>query len=136
MTESRYLQVFGDAIDALFRSVGVDERYRASARMFYTVETHITHQAEALVNESLYVTSQVLLVDDKRLQVFHRLHRAAESTLLATCEQMYLHVDTRRKKSCAIEPAVRAQLRQLAAAHASLPNPRERGRAVGNRAGA
>ena len=133
MTESRYLQVFGDAIDVLFRSAGIDERYRAAGRMFYTVETHITHQAEALVNESLYLTSQVLSVDDKRLQVFHRLHRATDATLLATCEQMYLHVDTQRKKSCSIEPAVRARLTQLAAAHAKLPDPAQRGRAVGRR---
>ena len=133
MTESRYLQVFGDAIDVLFRNAGIGEQYRAAGRMFYTVETHITHQAEALVNESLYLTSQVLSVDDKRLQVFHRLHRTADSTLLATCEQMYLHVDTQRKKACPIEPAVRARLTQLAAAHARLPDPAERGLSVGKR---
>ena len=136
MTESRYLQVFGDAIDVLFRSVGIDEQYRAAGRMFYTVETHITHQAEALVNESLYLTSQVLSVDDKRLQVFHRLHRAADSALLATCEQMYLHVDTRQKRSVPLEPATRARLGQLATAHAALPSPTERGRCVGKRPGA
>jgi len=38
MTDSRYLQVFGDATDALFRYAGVDEGYRRSGRAMYTVE--------------------------------------------------------------------------------------------------
>ena len=32
MTDSRYLQVFGDATDALLRAVGVDDAYRATGR--------------------------------------------------------------------------------------------------------
>ncbi len=76
MSESRYLQVFGDAMDALYRRVGVDEGYRAAARMFYTVESHLVHMAEARVNEPLEVTTQVLAFDDKRLHVFHRLYRS------------------------------------------------------------
>src|ERR1700692_4736943 len=42
MTDSRYLQVFGDATDALFRAVGVDDAYRESGRALYTVERHVT----------------------------------------------------------------------------------------------
>src|SRR5579872_1353943 len=49
MTDSRYLQVFGDATDALFRQVGIDDMYRRSGRAMYTVETHVTHVAEAKV---------------------------------------------------------------------------------------
>ena len=32
MTDSRYLQVFGDAMDALFRWAGVDDAYRKAGR--------------------------------------------------------------------------------------------------------
>ncbi len=131
MTESRYLYVFGLACDALFRSVGVDEHYRARARMFFSVETHLTHQAEALVNDAFYVTGQLLSVDDKRLRVFYRLQRGSDGRLLATGEQLYLHVDTAIKHSCVIDAAVRTQLDRLVAAHAQLPSPRECGRSVG-----
>ena len=136
MTESRYLQVFGDSLDAFYRGIGVDDAYRAASRMFFTVESHLVHHAEALVNQSLYVTTQVLSVDDKRLHVFHQLHRAADSARLASCEQLLLHVDTSRRKACTIEPAVHARLAQLAATHATLPQPPERGRAVGASRGA
>jgi carnitine 3-dehydrogenase len=131
MTESRYLQVFGDALDAFYRSVGVDDAYRAASRMFFSVESHLMHHAEALVNQSLYVTTQILSVDTKRLHVFHRLYREADQTLLASCEQLLLHVDTSQRKACAIEPPVHARLSQVATAHANLPKPRERGRSVG-----
>ena len=133
MTEMRYLQVFGDAADALFRSVGIDEAYRAAGRMFFTVETHIVHKAEALVNQSLHLTTQVLMVGDKRLQLFSRLYRNSDLQLLATGEQMFVHVDTQRRESCALPTEVRAALEAYATAHARLPDPPERGRAIGAR---
>ena len=39
MTDWRYLQVFGDATDALLRYAGVDDAYRRSGRALYTVES-------------------------------------------------------------------------------------------------
>ncbi len=133
MSESCYLQVFGDAMDALYRRVGVDEAYRATARMFYTVETHLVHTAEARVNEPLEVTTQVLALDDKRLHVVHRLYRSSDARLLATAEQMHLHVDTANHKAAPIHGPVRTRLEQLASAHAKLPVPPEAGRHVGPR---
>lgn len=131
MTESRYLQVFGDALDAFYRSIGVDESYRAAKHMFFSAETHLTHQAEAFVEQTLHVTTRVIAVDDKRLQVFHRMHRDTDGQLLATSEQMLLHVDTERREACPIEPAVRARLDKLLNAQTGLPQPPELGRAVG-----
>jgi len=133
MSESRYLQVFGDAMDALYRRVGVDEAYRATSRMFYSVESHLVHKAEAHCHEPIEVTTQVLAVDDKRLHVLHRLQRTSDGTLLATAEQMHLHVDTVNHKATPIDAAVRSRLRELANAHASLPMPPEAGRRVGLR---
>src|SRR5579862_2607325 len=43
MSDFRYAQLFGEAVDVLFRQVGVDEAYRESGRMYYTVENHIVH---------------------------------------------------------------------------------------------
>jgi carnitine 3-dehydrogenase len=133
MSESCYLQVFGDAMDALYRRVGVDEDYRAAAHMFYTVESHLVHKAEARVNEPLEVTTQLLALDNKRLHVFHRLYRTSDATLLATVEQMHLHVDTANRKAAPIHGAVRTRLEELASAHANLPVPPEAGRHVGAR---
>src|ERR1700722_14351350 len=86
MSDFRYSQLFGDAMDALFRRVGVDEAYRATGRMYYTVENHVRHTGEAKAGETLYITAQILGVDDKRLHIFQRLHHARDGKQIATAE--------------------------------------------------
>jgi carnitine 3-dehydrogenase len=133
MTDFRYGQVFGDAMDVLFRQVGVDEGYRNTGRMYYTVENHIRHQGEAKVGEPLYVTAQVLSVDDKRLHVFLRMHRGRDHAQIATAEQMYLHVDTAAAKAAPADAAVRSKLESILRSQAGLSAPAEAGRPVGRR---
>ncbi len=60
MSDFRYGQVFGDAMDVLYRRVGLDEAYRTSGRMYYTVESHVRHLGEAKAGQPLYVTTQIL----------------------------------------------------------------------------
>ena len=103
------MQVFGEAMEALYRRVGVDEAYRLSGRMLYTVDTHVAHLAEAKVNEPLYATTQVLSVDDKRLKVTHRLYRGRDDALIATGEQTHLHVNTRAGKASPMDEEVQPQ---------------------------
>lgn len=74
LTESRYLQVFGDATDALLRFVGVDDDYMAAGRSFYTVETHLRHLREVGGGEPLTVATRILGCDGKRLHLFHTMH--------------------------------------------------------------
>jgi carnitine 3-dehydrogenase len=129
--ESRYLQVFGDASDALLRYIGIDAAYVAAGGSYYTVETHLSHLREASAGEHLHVTTQVLGLDDKRLHLFHELYRSGDDVLLATAEQMFIHVDTTEGRACPARADILAQLAKLAAAHAALPTPERAGRAVG-----
>jgi carnitine 3-dehydrogenase len=131
MTDSRYLQVFGDATDALFRRVGVDDSYRKAGRAMYTVETHVSHLSEAKALEGLYVTTHLLSVDDKRVHLFHRLLRTRDDVIVATGEQIYLHVDTEAGKATPMDSQVRAKLDGIRAAHAHLPAAEQVGRHVG-----
>jgi carnitine 3-dehydrogenase len=133
MSDFRYGQVFGDAMDALYRLVGVNESYRASGRMYYSVESHVKHVGEAKDGEGLYVTTQILNVDDKRLHVFHRMHRTRDDGQVATAEQMHLHVDTAAAKAAPVDPSVRAKLQSLRAGQASLPLPAEAGWHIGRK---
>jgi carnitine 3-dehydrogenase len=131
MTDSRYLQVFGDATDALFRRVGVDDAYRKSGRAMYTMETHVSHLNEAKALEGLYVTTQLLSVDDKRVHLFHHLRRTRDNAVVATGEQIYLHVDTRAGKASPMDTQVRSKLDAIRASHADLAIPEQKGRHVG-----
>jgi carnitine 3-dehydrogenase len=127
--ESRYLQVFGDASDALFAYLGLDAEYRA-AGSYFTVESHLSHLREALLDDRLSVTTQVLDFDARRLQVFHSLSREADGTLLATAEQLFLHVDTVDRRAAPAAAAVLARVQRIAEAHAALPRPERAGRAI------
>jgi carnitine 3-dehydrogenase len=123
MTDARYLQVFGDATDALLRAVGVDDAYRQSGRAFYTVETHVLHKAEALALDPLYVTTRILALDDKRIHLAHSLYRRRDERLVATGEQLYLHVNRTAGKAAPMDAAMRARLDGIRAAHAGVPEP-------------
>jgi carnitine 3-dehydrogenase len=130
MTDSRYLQVFGDATDALFRHVGIDAEYRKSGRSLYTVESHITHQAEVRALDPAHVLTRVLAVDDKRVHLFHRLVRSRDDVGVATGEQIYLHVNTAAGKAAPMQAGVRARLELLCSAQSREPAPREAGRHI------
>jgi carnitine 3-dehydrogenase len=129
--ESRYLKVFGDATDALLRYLGVDAAYLAAGGSYYTVETHLSHLREASAGDGLDVTTRVLGFDDKRLHLFHELHRSGDEVLVATAEQMLLHVDTAAGRAQPARPEILARVGKLAAAHAGLPKPERAGRAIG-----
>jgi len=118
MTDSRYLQVFGDATDALFRYAGIDDDYRSSGRALYTVESHVVHKAQARSQDPLYVTSRVLEVDDKRVRLQHSLHQRRDDQLVASAEQLYLHVSTPAGKVSIMDAAVRSRLAELQTATA------------------
>jgi carnitine 3-dehydrogenase len=129
--ESRYLQVFGDASDALLRYIGIDAAYLAAGGSYYTVETHLSHLREASAGEHLHVTTQVLGFDDKRLHLFHELYRSGDDVLLATAEQMLIHVGTIEGRARPARPEIVARIAKLAAAQTALPRPERAGRAIG-----
>ncbi|HEX3500295.1 MAG TPA: carnitine 3-dehydrogenase [Stellaceae bacterium] len=130
MTESRYLQVAGYATDALFRLVGVDKAYFAAGLSYYTAETHLIHRREVAGGEKIHVTTQILGADDKRIHLFHSLYRSRDETLLATLEQMQLHVDSTQGRACPAREDVRLRVRRLADAQAALPRPEVVGRRI------
>jgi carnitine 3-dehydrogenase len=98
--------------------------------MYYSVESHVLHKGEARDGDSLYVTTQLLAVDEKRLHVLHRLHRGRDDALIATGEQMHLHVDTAAGKAAPVDPTVRSRLDAILKLHATLPRPPEAGRSI------
>ena len=126
--ESRYLQVFGDTTDALLRRIGLDPGAGSS---YFTVETHMSHLGQARAEERLHTTTQILGHDEKRLHLFHSLYRTGDDALLATAEQMLLHVDTRAERAAPAAPELLERIARIAAAHAALPRPERAGRSIG-----
>ena len=129
--ESRYLQLFADATDALLGTVGVDAGYLADEGSYFTVETHLSHLRQLEAGDRVHVTTQVLGSDDKRLHVFHVLLRKGEAAPLATAEQMLLHVDTVSGRAAPSREPVCTRVAELTRRHAALPRPERAGRSIG-----
>jgi carnitine 3-dehydrogenase / betainyl-CoA thioesterase len=122
LSESVYLLIFGDSSDAFFRFFGVDEKYRASGHSLYTVETHMRNLREVSLGERLRLSLQVLGVDAKRVHIAHEMHNAA-GDVVATAEQMLLHVDTRAGNVTPFPAEIARRLQRIGAAHAALEAP-------------
>ena len=125
MNESRFGQVFSDASEAVMDRVGADPDYVASGLSYFTVDVRIRFLMEAHAGDPILVKTQVLQGEGKKLRLFHRLF-AADGTLLATGEQMLLHVSLDTRRTCEPAQHVRAAVEALAAAHAALPQPDEK----------
>jgi len=126
--ESRYLQVFGDTTDVLLGLLGIDAAYLDGVGSYFTVETHISHLREASAGERLRTTTHVLGCDEKRLHIFHSLYRGDD--LVATAEQMMLHVSAETGRAGPAGDEVLARARAIAAGHAALPQPERAGRRI------
>ena len=134
MSESCYLLVFGDNSDAFFRLVGIDEGYRdQGGHSLYTVQTHIHNIREVAEGEPLRLSLQLLDFDDKRVHIFHAMHHGASGDLLATGEQMLVHVDMAQGRATPMPADLQARLHAIAQAHASLPTPPQVGKPMGIR---
>ena len=130
MTESSYLKVIGDASDALFRFIGVDEAYHRSGLSYFTVETHMMNIAELNAGEGFYITTQLLDMDQKRMHVFHRIHGTQSDQLIATGEQMIVHVNTNESRACPAREDVYQRLHNIFQHHQQLQKPEQAGRSI------
>jgi carnitine 3-dehydrogenase len=108
----------------------MDQAMLARGFSYYTVETHLRHLGEIREGEGFIATTQIIGHDAKRIHLFHRLHHA-DGRLLATGEQMMLHVDATQHKACEAASEVLVTLGELALAHRGLPVPAEAGRGIG-----
>ena len=129
MTESSYLTAFGNASDALFRLIGVDGDYHARGMSYFTVETHMMNLGEITSGRRFHVTTQLLDVDEKRMHLYHSMI-CDEGALIASAEQMLLHVDTTASKACPAEPRVLQKLDSIFQCHAVLSKPESSGRSI------
>jgi acyl-CoA thioesterase FadM len=133
MSESCYLLAFGDSADAFFRLIGIDEGYRAAGRSLYTVETHMHNRREVSEGEPLELTLQVLDYDRKRIHIFHEMRHGETGDVVATGEQLLVHVDMAAGRSAELPAEIAERVAAIHRAHAVLPTPDVVGKPMGIR---
>jgi acyl-CoA thioester hydrolase len=120
MSESCYLLVFGDAADAFFRFIGIDEGYRAAGHSLYTQQTHLHHRREALEGDLLACSLQLVDHDERRLRIYHEMTHGETGVLLAAAEQLLVHVDLAAGRSSSLPDEVLQRVTAVHQAHAAL----------------
>jgi len=132
MNEARYLESFSKATDRFMELVGCDADYIAGGDSYFTAESHIRHINEAHAGDQVYVEALLLDGKGKKMHIFNSLYHA-DGRLLATCEQILLHVSLESRRTTPAKPAVADKLAMIQNHHDKLPRPEGIGRAVGQR---
>lgn len=122
MNEARYLEVFSAAADRFMQLIGCDADYIAQGGSYFTVESHLQHLAEAHAGQRLRVTTQLLDGTGKRLHILSSLYDET-GRLLATCEQLLLHVSLTSRRTAPPGEAIQTMLARIQSSHAALPRP-------------
>ena len=119
INESRYGQVFSDAADEIMRQIGADSDYVASGLSYFTVDIHIRFLQETKAGQPIRVETKILQGEGKKLKLSHEMKDAA-GDILATAEQLLIHVDLEKRRSCEPTGVVLEKLNRLAAEHGKL----------------
>ena len=61
----------------------------------------------------MFTWIRILLVDGKKLKLFHAMRRKTDNIELATCEQFLLHVDLNTRKSSEPVGEVASKLQEI-----------------------
>src|ERR1700730_12446537 len=118
MTESCYLLLVGNAADAFFRYVGIDDAYRAAGRSLYTAETHLHHLRAATLGDPLPGALQLLDVGPKSVHLFHTVRNEVTGEQVATAEQLLVHVDMPSGRVVPMPADLHRRLMEIREAHA------------------
>ena len=118
MSEAYYVLIFGDATDAFYDFVGMDDAFRRREKIsVYTLEAHIRYLIEAREGQALRIATRVLSHDTKRLRLHHTM-LDQDGQILAVTEISALHVDTTGPRGCAFRAAPLARVTEIASAQA------------------
>lgn len=100
MNEGRYGQLFSDAAEVVMAHVGADEDYVTRGMSYFTVETTIKYLAETYAGEDIEVLTRITEGGGKKLRCFHEMRRAQDGEVMATCDQLMLHVSLETRRTC------------------------------------
>ncbi len=129
-----YVLIFDHATDAFHDSLCLNKAYRLETGCStFAVEIHTTYLAEVHERDEVFVTTQLLDHDEKRLHYFHRMYHAEKGFLSATNEIMTVHIDLGVRKVVPMPAGIRDKAAGVFGEHRNLPQPDRRCSTMGIR---
>ena len=126
-----YNVLFDRGADDLFELFGISPDYpNTRGYSTFSAEFHVCYLRELKEGDQVYVTSQLLDMDEKRFHFFQQIHHE-DGWISATGEGLGLHIDMSGPKVAPMPPDVAAKMRDVLDAHSALPRPERAGRRIG-----
>lgn len=126
-----YNVLFDRGADDLFLQFGIGPDYvRDTGFSTFSAEFHVCYLRELHEGDSVYVTTQLLDMDEKRFHFFQELYHA-DGWLSATGEGLGLSIDLSGPRVAPLPSAQYTAIQAMHKAHAKLPHPERAGRRIG-----
>jgi acyl-CoA thioester hydrolase len=127
-----YNVLFDRAGDEVFELLGLGPDYVKSAHCsFFTLEAHVTYLRELHAGDEIYMTTQFLDFDSKRVHYAQQMHHGTENWLSCITENMVMHVDMQAKKSAPFPADIIEKIAAARKAHMGIPVPPQVGHRIG-----
>jgi acyl-CoA thioester hydrolase len=132
MNMAYYHLVFDESLDVAFTDIGIGWEYtKKGVGSCFTAEVHVCYIDEMKEGAPMRVTYQLLDWDAKRIHVFGHMYHGETGELVATSEQMCIHVDMANRRASPFPTDVQTKIASLMEAHKTLPRPEQAGRVIG-----
>jgi acyl-CoA thioester hydrolase len=127
-----YNVMFDRAIDELWLKFGIGPGYmKQRDGSTFTAECHVRYLREIHLGDPVRISILLVAADEKRLHTFEEMRHATEGWLSATSENMTIHIDMAARKTAPFPPDIRARIKAVAKAHATIARPEGIGRKIG-----
>jgi acyl-CoA thioester hydrolase len=127
-----YNVLFDRDSDVALALVALGPSYvKKTGNSYFTLEAHISYLRELGEKDQVWITTQILDFDSKRLHYVQMMHQAKEGWLACVSENIVMHVDLTSKKPSPFPADVLEKIRIAHDSHKSLPIPLQVGHKIG-----
>ena len=131
MNAAYYILVFEKATDAFFDDACIGEEYAERTRCStFSVEMHLQQEQRLRSRDSVRIVTQLLGFDYKRIHFIHCMYYADRDHLVATLEQLSIHVDLSSRRSTPFPENIVAHLSDIKIHDDGLPRPKKVGQSI------
>ncbi len=127
-----YNVLFDHDSDVALALVGLGPAYvEKTGNSYFTLEAHISYLRELGAKDQVWIATQILDFDSKRLHYVQMMHHAKEGWLACVTENIVIHVNLESKKSSPFPADVLERIKIAHQAHKSLSIPLQVGHRIG-----
>jgi acyl-CoA thioester hydrolase len=126
-----YNVLFDRDSDVALALVGLGPAYvEQTGNSYFSLESHVSYLRELHPHDMVWITTQILDFDSKRIHYVQEMHHAAEGWVACIAENIVMHVDMASKKSSSFPEDILEKIKLAHEAHKSLSVPLQVGHKI------